>query len=157
MNEFIPKAVAIICMLVVACIVVLGFWGSIVDLYKAWGSRKWPRVAGYLQSKAIQVIDNDGLSFHPKVEYKYDIDGMTYYSTNIGYLGMRSLSEENAEDLLGHLQVNKNMDVFYNPRDLKDAVLVTGLTRGHSLSLIFIFVFSVLAVGFTLELITEIA
>jgi hypothetical protein len=104
----------------------------------------------------VEVIDHDGLSYHPKVEYKYDINGMTYYSTNIGYLGMYSLSEENAEELLGHLQVNKNLDVFYNPRDPKDAVLVTGLIRGHYMSLLFILGFTVFAVGFALKLITEI-
>ena len=156
MKDIIPMIVAVICMLMAALIVVLGFLGTIEDLYKAWVSRNWPRVTGYLQSKTIEVKEHDGLSYHPKVNYKYDINGMTYYSTNIGYLGMHSLSEENAEELLGHLQVNKNLDVFYNPKDPEDAVLVTGLIRGHYMSLIFILGCSVILVELALEFIIDI-
>lgn len=103
---------------------------------KAEESAAWPSVQGKIIRSWIKTQeseDDDGfktITHFPNWEYEYAASGTAYTSGTIGFGGTRGYHREaEAEDALNQYPLNSTVQVFYNPSNPEEAVLVTG-TQG---------------------------
>ena len=101
----------------------LGFWLGVSSL-------RWPTVEGEVLSSRVEVdstSDAVGLSYRPKVRYRYAVHGRNYVSESFTYKG-HSTEQEAAEEMAGRYRRGSLVKVHYHPRRPKWAVLEPGTT-----------------------------
>jgi hypothetical protein len=110
---------------------------------KAEESTSWPFVQGTITNSWVETQeheDDDGsktITHFPRWEYEFVVSGMTYTSQNISFGGTGGSNRElDAREGLKQYQINSQVQVFYNPSNPDDAVLVPG-TQGTMALVIF--------------------
>jgi hypothetical protein len=94
-------------------------------------SQAWPSTTGVIEDSWIDrdvTTDSDGdteIRFKPFIKYSYQVNGATYTSQRVDFGGNKSYnSSSRAEDYLAQYPVGKQIEVFYDPEDVGEAVLV---------------------------------
>lgn len=105
--------------------------GSFHFLPEVIQSSRWPSAEGkIITSKKITRSSSPTLSTsYPKVEYTYSVDGVEY-KANRFRLGVQDITDTRPEWVQGTLDkypVDKEVKVFFNPRNPAKAVLERGL------------------------------
>ncbi|MBL4884939.1 MAG: DUF3592 domain-containing protein [Planctomycetaceae bacterium] len=129
------------------------FWGWPV-LQMAKASQDWPSTNGsVLSSEVVSNRDNDGdTSYRPQIEYSYQVDGQDYQQGNIRYDGdWGSSNSSYAHKTVREYPIGKQVDIYYDPENVTEAVLEPGVTwASYSIlgfGLIFFLVGSVILLG----------
>ena len=106
---------------------VFGIWNGGRYLWSAYRSSKWPQAEGMvIRSELASISRSDSNSSHstesfwPEVEYKYQVDGKSYTSTNIKLDGLLhgarvGTGEKEAEEVLARYPLNAAVTVYYDP------------------------------------------
>ncbi|NJD61017.1 MAG: hypothetical protein C3F13_01220 [Anaerolineales bacterium] len=101
---------------------------------KAEESTRWLATTGAIKesrvkqgSSMLMSSDEDGEStpvYTPEISYTYQVAGVEYASKRISFGGTKSYSKpENAEKDVALYPVGKEMTVYYDPKNPKEAVL----------------------------------
>lgn len=103
---------------------------------KAQESTSWPSVQGSITNAWVETQeheDDDGsktITYFPRWEYEFTVDGKTHTSQNISFGGTGgSHRESDAEERLKQYPLNSQVQVFYNPANPEEVALVPG-TKG---------------------------
>jgi len=109
------------------------FWlfYTINGMKLAEASQTWPSTTGIVEDTWIDRevdTDSDGdtrTTYKAYVKYSYQVNGATYSSQRVDFGGTKSYgSSSRAEDFLSQYPVGKQVEVFYDPDDVGEAVLV---------------------------------
>lgn len=123
-------------------------WGSWI-IYLSRTSRSWLVTQGTIVENTIGEIERPGnpgrtvYSF-PVMTYRYFVDGIEYFShrtvlfpSDLEYPNERIETEHFCEKF----PLNSTVEVHYNPRSPKDAIIVTGLlSRSKQHAIIFLII-----------------
>lgn len=104
---------------------------------RAGASASWPRVLGKALTAWVkkQVVTSGKSSsrqtwYRPTVEYEYLVNGVLYRADRIAFGNVSSQNEENAQRLLDQIVKAGSVQVYYNPQNPKDAVLLNTSAPG---------------------------
>jgi hypothetical protein len=131
-----------------------GIWlyVTINGMKLAEASSSWPSTTGIIADTWIDretSSDADGdvqTNFKPHVRYNYEVNGGSFHSTRVDFGPQPSYSSSSrAEDYLSKYPVGSAVEVFYNPEDFGDAVLLREAS-GSTISLIGSIVFIIFSV-----------
>ncbi len=126
---------------ILLCGLVVSFYGVSL-IVKVSRCNAWPSVQGQiLHSFAVDAEDipenKTKEVLRPYVVYEYMVGDKYYTSNKIAYLDFYkwfdfsdtyySGTEDQIKDLLKKYQVDQKIKVYYNPRNVDDAVIDTGL------------------------------
>lgn len=106
----------------------------IFEFYVGYGSPAWPQTGGKVIYSGVIVKTNTASSsknkhYHPKVNYEYTVDSVTYHSNKIGnYLGFGN-DRQFAEDIVKDYPGNSEIRVFYSPFFHRISVLRPGMKQ----------------------------
>jgi len=136
-----------------AVVLVLMYFGSIFDLYKAIQSIWWIKIKGELVNASIAINkDYDGKTYESEILYSYVLENVRYESEEIGHLGWFSLSKENASNIMDE-SISNDFYVYVNPKNKKESVIKQGLQKGHALSFGYIAFGTYIGIQLLLELV----
>ena len=124
--------------IILAIITILGLLGTL------WGmnsirvgiaSNRWPDARGSIISSEVGEIHSadsgsgtGSTKYHPKVIYAYLVDNQKYESIRISAFSYGSSSRQRALDITQKkYPLGRNVDVYYNPKYPKIAVLEKGV------------------------------
>jgi len=124
----------IIVILISSIFIILGFWfcfEGIKDCLKAYNSRKWDAgTCTILQSKLVAERNDDGIMmFETTVEYQYVYKGKKYTGDKIYFGYDSSKDQEESSILYRSLTGGKRTEVFINPKNPQEAILIPGIKR----------------------------
>lgn len=94
---------------------------------KGYRAEFWNRIVGKIvDSKIEKVEDSDGCHYLARIEYYYEISGISYKGNN-WYRGGPKIfqSKRHAEAFLRELSENKTVSVFVNPKKESESCLKT--------------------------------
>lgn len=98
---------------------------------RARASASWSSVQGKaLSAEVKEQVVTSGKSrsrqtwYRPTVEYEYLVNGVRYQSNRIAFGNVSSQNEEEAQRILDKIVKAGAVQVFYNPQNPKDAVLL---------------------------------
>ena len=121
---------------------------------RARASASWPSVQGKALSAEVkeQVVKSGKTRsrqtwYRPTVEYEYQVNGVRHQSSRIAFGNVSSQNEEDAQHILSQTVKAGLVQVFYNPQNPKDAVLLNAdapKSFGFILGGVLIIVFPVL-------------
>jgi hypothetical protein len=114
------------------------FFGGIFSIFWSLRSRKkaaesggWPAVVGVITNALIRKnvsTDSDGYTtttFTPTVEYQYNVGGYVYTGNRISFGFAKNYSrKKKAQEALTPYPHNGQVNIFYNPKNPHDSVLV---------------------------------
>ncbi len=151
--------------------VLLGAIGALlVVLYlrnkkKTKESQNWSTTTGRITLSEVRMVTNEGedissISFIPKLEYEYEVNGQVFQGKRISFGSIHSFSSrQKAENFLNQFPLSSNIPVYYDPNKPKDAVLrkemrsmTAGLVIGIILIIVMVCVFSFSLVGLIMSL-----
>ena len=108
---------------------------EIPALYKSILSRSWSKTEGkitktYTSTKSISAgsskTSRSATVYVPNVNYLFQVENETFTGARINFTGEEKhfrLPEESKEYLDSFYQVNKNVEVFYNPNNPQESTL----------------------------------
>lgn len=139
------------------CVVVFFlFWSGFVALfdywmahtiYKQYEATRWPSVQGRVVSaEVVRHPDTDGDVFEPRLAYTYQVGREQLTAWRIRF-GNKSSSQDWATDMVRKYPAGSAPTVHYNPRDLSESVLETGVTVGDLSFALFLLPFNFVALG----------
>lgn len=117
------SCVVLIWLLIVLVICIYGIH-KIFKSYKILRySVKWPKTIGYIKSSYIEETVDD--TYEAKVLYKYVVNGKEYMGNIItpGYAGS---GKNKAENLANEFSEGKQVIIYYNSTNPKEALLIPG-------------------------------
>ena len=123
-------------------------WGSWI-VYRSMTSRNWPVTRGTIAENSIGEIEEPDRWYNtpyslPVIAYRYSVDGDEYFSRRIALFQSDLKIPYNmakTEHFCAQFPLNSVVDVHYNPRSPKDAVIVMGLlSRSKQHAIIFLIV-----------------
>jgi len=104
---------------------------------RARASAGWPSVQGKALSAGVkeQVVSSGKTHsrqtwYRPTVEYEYQVDGARYQSNRIAFGNVSSQDEGAAQHILDQTVKSGSVQVYYNPQNPKDAVLLSADAPG---------------------------
>ncbi len=138
LNDPISVVIAVVVSLIfvlLACLFV-ALWIS--DLRKARATRSWPTTTGRILHARVSRYEGyvrGGGGYHtyydPAVTYEYTVDGTTYQGKRIAIGTGYSTQARNAvKRRISAYHAGKEVQVFYDPADPKQAVLEHGIEGG---------------------------
>jgi hypothetical protein len=127
-------------------------------IYAVWRGRNqvakgktWSRTSGEIVESKVDVPrthrSDDDTDCAPSVRYRYSVDGKTYESDRIAFGGESDTTRMLAEQTVAKYPAGAKVDVLYNPKQPKNAVL-----QGNSGTLPAIWVLLVVFAGISLVL-----
>lgn len=106
----------------------LSIWGWNV-LQNARVSESWPTTSGEILSSSVRVDnDDDGTSYFGDVIFRYAVADLPYTSGTVSFGQYGSSNRSHAEEIVGKYPVGSRVTVYYDPEDVKTAVLEPGVT-----------------------------
>ena len=101
---------------------------------RAVKSRNWKKTSGFLLkkgtrlniSKDIQTNVVDWKSVHIDVEYEYEVDGVKYVSKRATFSDMVNKPMSSLNKILKEYLSTESVEVYYNPKNHSDSVLLPG-------------------------------
>lgn len=124
-------------------LVMLGGWvmvwgiGVLVSILRvkrrAQGAAEWPKVIGAVTESGVYAHPRHTqaqayLTYTPVVEYTYTVAGMTYTSRKVGFAPAEENSYPSQAQAQAHLArypLGREVAVYYNPHNPRQAVLKT--------------------------------
>ena len=110
---------------------------------KAEESTSWPNIHGTITRAWVETQEHEDdygsktITHFPRWEYEFPVSEMTYTSQNISFGGTGGSNRESeAREGLKQYPLNSQVQVFYNPSNPEEAVLVPG-TQGTMTLVIF--------------------
>lgn len=125
------------------------FWGWPV-LQHAKASEQWSDTNGVVaSSQVIYDKDSDGdTTYKPDILYNYQVNGKSYQQGNIRYDGSWASSRSTyARDMVRKYPVGKQVDVYYDPDEVSEAVLEPGVIWASYFPLGFGLIFFLVGAG----------
>jgi hypothetical protein len=102
---------------------------------QAQASASWPSVQGKALSAQVKTesrldtrTHRQRTSFRPAVAYEYQVDGVRYQASRVAFGDLSNSNSSEAQRILGELVKADAVQVFYNPQDPTDAVLLNANT-----------------------------
>ncbi len=116
-------------------------WGVIVVL-DALASSNWPTVEGVVVSSGVErgssgTGTSRSTSYHAKVDYTYEVDGVAYQAERVSFKDAISKSRGHAEEISNSYKVGQAVVVAYDAEDPGNAVLEPGLSPASFIYLAF--------------------
>jgi Protein of unknown function (DUF3592) len=98
---------------------------GVTSYHKTRDTETWPTTAGTVNATRIRRYNDEGtIRFAPEIEYQYIVDGQSYNSSVIqAGIFVHFAYEDEAKRFLDKYTVGRNIQVFYDPTNPKDAVL----------------------------------
>ncbi|MCL1080272.1 DUF3592 domain-containing protein [Parashewanella spongiae] len=105
--------------------------------FKAFLSNGWTETTGIIlkSGKALRITESNTLhekrswkSLHIDMEYRYKVEGKEYRSTRVTFTDFVFKPESSLNKLLQEYIENKQIRVFYNPKNPEKSVLVQGMS-----------------------------
>lgn len=134
----------------------VGFWSLITlvfdgmlvaNAYRQTRAKGYPVVTGLITRSEVSVHHgDDSTTYGVDVEYKFEVAGEGYVSDRYRY-GQMSSSDDSAQKIVDSLPVGKRVDVYYNPADPTDCVLVVGVQSSDLFLALFLTPFNLVMVG----------
>jgi hypothetical protein len=127
---------------------------STIGAIKALCTKNWPTTTGSVISSEVQQGKSSKGSpkFKPVINYSYVIDKEEYFSNNYSSTPARGSSLW-AKQVISQYPDNSVINVYYNPKDLNDSVLSTGLQYdNYWMVLLSLFFFAVVLFAFIKQL-----
>jgi hypothetical protein len=131
-------------LIIISSLFIINPWVRII--LKAIASKKWPPTEGVItKSKFKTEGDGSEYSIWREVEYSYLMKGVEYIGNRISYRitfkNKNWILESNFSSDYKKFQEGQKVKVYYNPQNLKEAVLVPGLTIDLILASIMLILF----------------
>lgn len=134
MADLIPLIFGSLCggffILVLAGVGVYMIVVSLRSRKKAESSQAWPHTLGQVvraEVKRTSNTDDDGhisYTYHPEVEYTYEVAGQTYSSQRLMFGAIRAYNTTaKAQRTLARYPVGSQVTVYYDPAKPADSVL----------------------------------
>jgi len=120
----------------------MGAWGA----FRQIQALSFPKVPGRIVSCAIKPGQTRGHS-HIEMEYAYEVAGVAHTGKTYRR-GFVNASRKFTHALVDSLPAGKVVDVFYNPDDPDDAVLVQGIDGGDLFAAMALTPFNVVMLAF---------
>jgi len=112
-------------------------WYSANSKKKAGASLAWPSAPGTVTVSDVRQsssTDEDGhvtVSYYPRVEYEYTVDGQAYTSKQAAFGGVRGYgSPDRARQDLAKYPAGAAVTAYYNPEKPSEAVLERAAGEG---------------------------
>jgi hypothetical protein len=125
-----------------AAIVLLGayaLWSGVRQRSRAQASSGWPSVQGRALSAEVKTRVSRNTKSHvthrsyvPSVEYEYLVDGAAYRSSQVVFGELSSTLPADAQHIISETVKGDTVQVFYNPQNPQEAVLVNAKAPGSS-------------------------
>ena len=100
----------------------------------AAASESWPSVNGSITHSSVShsVSSSNKFRYIPKVQYKYEIDGIEYSNDTIQFVSVSWEFKDRfrAERVIKPYSKGKIVDVFYDPAEPENSVLKKGSVGG---------------------------
>lgn len=111
---------------------------GIHNIMKNRQSKYWPTTYGEIRKVELSVTeDSDGVNLYKnRVEYKYYVEGEEFISNNIAFGYTSSANEEAHRNIYEKIKKAKIVEVYYNPKNHKEAVMAPGINAGGSIWII---------------------
>jgi hypothetical protein len=128
------------------------FRRQVLQFIRGRASRGWPTIRG----RVVRVSIDEGLlnrgqqnreSYSANVTYSYEIGGTPFQSSRFTFRPTTGLSENEVTRMLDGITTADEVDVYYDPNNWGEAVLLPGTSFDNALRLAFSLVALVL-VGF---------
>ena len=101
------------------------FAAPLIDVsWAAYKSTQWKQTAGAVVRAAVEQT-RKGIQY-PVVEYSYVVSGQEYQSSRISFTG-GDHEKVSPQEFASHYAVKKPVNVFFNPAEPSQAVLIPGL------------------------------
>ena len=134
----------------------VGFWSLITLIfdgmlvfngYRQMKATGFPVVTGTITHSEVTVHHgDDSTTYGIDVKYDYEVAGGQYEGTQYRY-GQMSSSDNWARTVVDSLPVGKEVDVYYNPTEPSDSVLVVGVQPGDYFLALFLTPFNLVMLG----------
>lgn len=128
------KNLIILTIAMLAAGIFLMAWGG-YEIKGSQESRNWPGTEGTITSSGVNkrtYTDSDHrtrTTYYPKVRYRYQVQGRHYTGNRIEFgSGESGGMKKWAQKIVNKYPSGKKVMVYYNPNDLKYAVLEAGFT-----------------------------
>ena len=111
-------------------------WGSFLcylavkNIILFRNAKSFPSVMGTIVSTNIIIVQgsaDDGDAYYPEVQYKYVVDGVTYYSEGVDFVKQSWSSRDKAQSIINKYPRNLRVRVYYRPENPELASLKFGL------------------------------
>lgn len=123
----------------IACLAATPFIiASIRNLMLSKASKHWPKVDG-----VIKGISDFGSEIKFKMTYEYVVNRNTYQSSRIIFSTSSTYHKYYAREFEVKYTQNQTVDVFYNPKNPKQAVLEAGRNSSSVSNIVLLIVFIV--------------
>ncbi len=110
---------------------------AVREFRQALGSKRWPSVSGKILSANViycPPVNTDmdsGIrhgTYRPVLEYAYEVNGKSYRANHrvFGDEAVAYGSSGRAEAIIGDYPPDKTVEVYYDPTDPENAVLIPG-------------------------------
>jgi hypothetical protein len=108
--------------------------GLIRNVVLSNASKRWPKVSG-----TITEISDFGSNLKYRLQYSYSVNGNTYKNNRIIFSTSKTYIKLRAREFENKYTQNQIVDVFYNPKNPKQAVLEPGRNDGAVLVILLLF------------------
>jgi hypothetical protein len=106
--------------------VLMGYGG--LGLWKAAMSKGWPTVPGKVISSKVEADPGKGGTvYSPDVDYSYTVNGTAFISDRLTFGRVNTGNPAPAQVVVGKYPVDREVTVFYSPKDPTLAVLEPGI------------------------------
>jgi hypothetical protein len=135
-------------------------WLGCNELKHGKATKEWPIVEGeIISSKVVEEVHRSpgsidkSITYTPKVQFKYSVEGVNYVSNNIfaGRGEYKSPRRSSAQNIVKKYPEGKKVLVYYNPDNPSEAVLEPGTPPGIYLPFLVGIVFLFIGIVFVVR------
>ncbi len=105
-----------------------GFVRFLGEIRRAFQSREWPSAMGKVLVSELEYNDE---VHDPCVRYEYIVEGVKYLGDRIMFMESRTNIEGPGKRLVARFPVGEPVDVYYEPGNPNNAVLIPGAASGR--------------------------
>jgi hypothetical protein len=118
-------------------------------IWNQFASRNYQAATGrIIRSEVTQHRGSKGsISYHVNILYRYTVNDRSYEGTRFRYNANASSDYAWAATVVAGLPVGSQTQIFYNPQDIRDAVLSPGLNGSDLIMVMFLVPFNMVALG----------
>lgn len=122
----------------------MAVWGIAKQLH----SLSYLQVPGLVTKSEMRVTHDseDGDSYHLDLEYSYEVDGIGYTSDRRQY-GFSSGGRSDVKRMAEEYAIGNSIDVYHNPADPADSVVVLGISALDLFLPLFLIPFNMIMIG----------
>ena len=96
-------------------------------------SRKWPKQTSVVTTSSI---DRTGNAYEPKLIYKYAVNAREFINDTYTYLGTSTITKSQSVKIAQQNPVGSVLDIFVNPDNPEQSVVIPGVHWLQYLSLL---------------------